>query len=88
MRGFEEDMEAAFLKEAEQNRELLTKYHPGQRVTVEIDEGSVINATIVNIYEDFNMGSFRDVFVDIEDEQGAVIERILAESITNIMSEK
>lgn len=69
------------------NEELLAKYKEGQRVKLDLGDGNVIVAKIIEIYKDYNMGSAQEVFVDVEDDNGGVMQRVLAENIVEIVKD-
>lgn len=82
----DDDFERYLAEHDASNTELLSKYRVGQRVRVNLDEGSSVICEIKEIYSDFNGGPVRDVFVDVINEQdGSVYERLLAEDIEEIL---
>lgn len=81
-----ESMEKFFASQDRLNAEQLAKYKRGQRVAVDL-EGSVENATIEDIFLDYNGGPIQAVFVDLLMDDGSVEDRILADHITGIISD-
>jgi hypothetical protein len=71
MGKFEEDFERYLVKHDARNRELLAKYRQGQKVKIDLGDGLVV-ATITDVYEDFNGGSDKDIFVNIVVEEDGV----------------
>lgn len=85
--GEEADFEKYLAEHDAENRELLAKYKPGQKVKVNMGDGEVAVCVIQHIYTDYNGGPIQDVFVDVEDEDRGVIERVLAENILEIIED-
>ncbi len=87
----EEESEASIRtwldKSDEHNRELLSKYKPGQWVELFIDGEKTKAVKIINIDLDFNSGSLQEVFFDYEDSDGNTVTGAMADDIIGILED-